>query len=200
MGNFWLYIIIGLTAGGCYGIYERLVKKKSQANQSSPLIVCSDCKKEYSGSLTQCWHCGAKSPTPKKPSNSWIIYVIAFGGIAYSYDFFDSNPETPTEKSCKSDWKLCANNQQIMDVSGKWEEAAAACKVATKAQSKYGNPDFPLYSFASYNKGNDFIETGVMDIAEKNAQFQNEYGVMVHTLVKCTYDINQGKVMNIYIE
>jgi len=36
MGNFWLYIIIGLTAGGCYGIYERLVKKKIASQPVEP--------------------------------------------------------------------------------------------------------------------------------------------------------------------
>jgi hypothetical protein len=74
------------------------------------------------------------------------------------------------------------------------------CKDEARRLAKYGEPKFPsLVAFGTFLRGDDYIKTGVVTLFEDEAQFQNGFGAMVHSTVKCKYDLNSEKVVNVSI-
>jgi hypothetical protein len=42
------------------------------------------------------------------------------------------------------------------------------------------------------------VKDGKVVLVEKEAQFSNAFGGMVHSTVMCTYDLNQNKVVDVF--
>jgi hypothetical protein len=67
-------------------------------------------------------------------------------------------------------------------------------------RAQYGDPKFPwLFPFSTFYKGDQYLKTGIAILIEKDAQYQNGFGAMVHSEVKCTYDLRAKQVLNIEI-
>jgi hypothetical protein len=100
--------------------------------------------------------------------------------------------------SCKADWTECADNAELVNNYSRWFHAKLACKDAATKQARFGTPIFPSYPFFStYFK--TYIATGTAILMEKEAQFQNGFGAMVHSEVKCTYDLRAARVVSVDI-
>jgi hypothetical protein len=56
-----------------------------------------------------------------------------------------------------------------------------------------------LSSFSTFHAGDDYPKTGRIVLIEKDAQFSNAFGAMVHSRVTCTYDLDQKKVVDVSI-
>ena len=127
--------------------------------------------------------------------------------VSKSIKSSSKSTEAPTKiaeaESCKSDWHLCSDNADLINnfsayEQGKWKYY---CKEAATKMAKYGEPKFPwLFSFSSFYPGDDYVKTGKVVLVEKDAQFQNGFGAMVHSRVICWYDINRNAVDNVVIE
>ena len=102
--------------------------------------------------------------------------------------------------SCKSDWRACSDNADLVNNYGKIVDSQVACKSEAQGRAKFGTPKFPfLFFFGKFYKGDEYVKTGVIKLIEDDAQFSNVFGAMVHSTVTCTYDLDQEKVVDISI-
>jgi hypothetical protein len=56
-----------------------------------------------------------------------------------------------------------------------------------------------VVKFGSFYRGNNYITSGIAVAIEDDAQFQNMYGAMVHSEVRCTYDLKAKRVIDVVI-
>jgi len=101
--------------------------------------------------------------------------------------------------SCKSDWKLCADNADLMNNFNGITRVTIDCKRAAQKLAKYGDPKFPWLSFGAFFTGNDYVKTGIVTAIEKEAQFQNGFGAWANSAVSCKYDLNANKVLDVSV-
>ncbi|MFT8334701.1 MAG: hypothetical protein ABF628_00835 [Acetobacter orientalis] len=105
--------------------------------------------------------------------------------------------------TCKQDWHKCKDNSDMANNYMNNNEARAACEMASEKNAEYGTPEFPGFwsggAFGSYKLGNDAPKTGAIQLIEKNAKFQNQFGAMVHSTVLCNYDFKSQKVVDLQI-
>ena len=77
------------------------------------------------------------------------------------------------------------------------------CEDAADGKAAYGTPIWPGVwsggSFGSFNDGDASIRLGQAILIEPDAQFQNEYGAMVHTSVVCVYDLPSKTVTRVNV-
>jgi hypothetical protein len=174
-----------------------------------PLIECPECRGSVSDKAASCPHCGhpvagygpsdlaTGKLTPKKGrgcAGIVILLIIAFVGLVAI-----ANRESEREKanpSCKSDWHLCRDNADLVNNFGDITLAHAYCEVESKRVAKYGTPKFPSFAFSTFYKGDAYVKTGIATLIEKDAQFSNAFGAMVHSTVTCRYDLNKKEVLD----
>ncbi len=111
-----------------------------------------------------------------------------------------TNPLAPVPvpvPTCKKDWHACKDNADVVNTYEGWSMVQVRCKDSAKESAKYGTPDFPWFSFGTFNRGEDYVKTGIATSIEKDAQFSNGFGAMVHTRIVCRYDLNKGTVLNV---
>jgi hypothetical protein len=104
--------------------------------------------------------------------------------------------------SCSSNWHSCKDNADLVNNSGVWPDAQAACQEKVNEQVAYGSPKWPGFwsggPFTSFQVGSDYVSTGVVLAIEPNVQIQNQYGAMVHSTAYCRYDLNAKSVLNVW--
>jgi len=136
----------------------------------------------------------------KKLVSAVIFFVIVF---AITYAILPEDHRTPQEKTqdeaCSENWKLCGDNEKLIDNTNWYAQITSACTIEAKKRSQYGEAKFPFLSFSNYRAGRDYIDTGIVLMREPNAQYQNMYDAYEHISVSCLYDLNQHKVQNILI-
>ena len=71
---------------------------------------------------------------------------------------------------------------------------------AAKKLAKYGSPSFPFIYFTRFHRGSDYVRTGLATLIEPEAEFQNGYGAMVHSVVTCKYDLNSQQVVDVSVD
>jgi hypothetical protein len=108
-------------------------------------------------------------------------------------------PPKPTPATCKSDWKLCADNSDLVNNWSDWSRVQVACKYAANDLARYGNPEWPWLSFSRFQVGTDYITTGKVVAIEPDAKFQNAFGAKLRVRVVCHYDIATKKVDDVFI-
>lgn len=105
--------------------------------------------------------------------------------------------------TCKEDWHKCKDNTDLANNYVKNYEARAACEMASENNAEYGKPEFPGFwsggAFSAYTLGNDAPKTGMLQLIENNAKFQNQFGAMVHSTVFCKYDFKSETVVDFHI-
>jgi hypothetical protein len=190
-----------------------------------PLIECPECRKGVSDKAAACTHCGhpiagygdydptaaeraqrllrneptSESPPEQKKSNPGcgvvvVLMLIGIVGLIAIGSYQEAgNKANPT---CKSDWRLCSDNADLINHYDDISSGKAYCEVEAKALAKYGSPKFPFLPFGSFYRGDAYVRTGVVTFIEKDAQFSNAFGAMVHSTVTCRYDLSQKKVLD----
>ena len=188
------------------------------------LKPCRECGNNVSTSAEICPHCGVRAPAssdvlaaiaePAAPNSlkkqkgcgpTLLVFgliVVALyalgsndGGSSKSGQSKQAKPET----GCRHDWHRCSDNGDFVENSGRWVDVQVGCKIEAENRARYGSPKWPWLAFSSYIPGSDYIKTGRVIAVEKDAQFQNGFGAMVHSRVVCHYDLNTGKVADIAI-
>lgn len=185
------------------------------------LKKCRECGKEVSTQAKVCPNCGIKNPAPGMAQNlAGIVTIAIFAWLGWVI----FGPSTPTDKSrstsapadqpasssvstssattesgCKSDYHACINNADLVEHNNQIIPAQVDCKMATNEHVKYGDPDWPWLSFGSYLVGNDYPKTGLLVLIEKDVKIQNAFSAMVHSVVRCMYDLNAKKVIALTI-
>ena len=187
-----------------------------------PLIQCPDCHKAISDRAPTCPNCGypiaearyapavahidraaerrAQRKLQSRPGFSRsaagvlvVVFIIIIGSQ------IDRTPSPPAAPSCRSDWRLCNDNADLMNNHSDISWAQASCEVEAKKLAKYGTPKFNTFPFGSFQWGDSYVKTGIAILVEKDAQFSNAFGAMVHTGVTCRYDLNSRGVLGVQI-
>jgi hypothetical protein len=79
-------------------------------------------------------------------------------------------------------------------------DAKVACKLEANSRAKFGSPEWPWLAFSTYLSGDTYVKTGNIILIEPNAQFENAFGGKPHVKVRCSYDLNSGKVDSVLID
>jgi hypothetical protein len=102
--------------------------------------------------------------------------------------------------SCKTDWKLCADNADLANNWSGYYRLRSACKTAAEKAAKYGAPEWPWLAFASFQPGTQSPRLGTMVLIEDGARFPNAFNAKVRSRVVCTYDLNGGEVLGVDVK
>lgn len=189
-----------------------------------PLIECPECRKGVSDKAAACPHCGhpiagygyydptaaeraqrllSDQPTDgdvvEKKGNRgcsgvgvlMLIGIVVLIAIGSNKDAADKlNP------TCKTDWHLCADNSDLINNFTDISRGQVSCKMEAEKLAKYGTPKWPWLSFSTFYRGKEYVQTGIAILVEKDAQFQNGFGAMVHSTVTCKYDLKSQTVLD----
>ena len=110
----------------------------------------------------------------------------------------NKEPTTPTKPSCKSDWRRCIDNTELVNnFEGIWG-IKYDCRDQANKLAKYGDPKWPSYGyFGSYFANEHFLPSKRITLIEKDAQYQNGFGAFRHVGVRCVYDLEGGRVVSV---
>lgn len=122
-------------------------------------------------------------------------------GVPFTLSNSDSsNPQTaaaPESPSCRTDWKVCASNEEMVNNWSGRIGVQVDCKMAANDFAKYGTPEWPWLALGNFRIGSDYISKGIAIAIEDNARFSNGFGAMAKVKVTCTYDLKNSKVIDI---
>jgi hypothetical protein len=105
----------------------------------------------------------------------------------------------PAAPSCKTDWKLCADNADLANNWKGYVGVRSACKRAAEKAARYGAPEWPWLAFASFKPGTQSPRVGVVILYEDDARFPNAFNAKVRSRATCTYDLNAGEVLGVEV-
>ena len=138
-------------------------------------------------------------PSRQRATGSGCLGVIVvFAVIVAVAILLDSNKSAP--QGCRADWKQCKDNSDLVNNYDERFEAKSACQTSANSMAKFGSPVWPWLSFSTFLKGTDYVKTGVAVLIEPDAQFANGFGAMRHVQVRCTYDLNNKKVIAVNVD
>ena len=176
------------------------------------LIECPDCKRQVSDQAANCPHCGhpikptqplaVEIPkTPSKKRHGCLTALGVFGILAIIGSLLPEEPKGtgPHSKGCRDDWTKCADNADLANNYQGWMHVKSECKEAATQQARFGTPEWPWLAFSSFYSGSNYVQSGIVFAIEKDAQFSNAFGAMVHSIVKCEYDLRAGHVVNVEV-
>lgn len=174
------------------------------------LIECPECKQQISDQAQACPRCGhpikparpIAVETPKTSSKKGHGCLIALGIIVALAIIGSLLPEQPQGtgphgKDCRTDWTKCADNADLANDYQGWTRIKSECHDAANQQAKFGTPKWPWLPFSSFYKGNGYVQSGIATAIEKDAQFSNAFGAMVHSVVTCEYDLKAEHVVSV---
>lgn len=106
--------------------------------------------------------------------------------------------------ACRADWRMCRDNSDLMNTYLRSHNRAGnACKTVADDLARYGTPVWPSFwsggHFGSFTVGRNYVETGIVTLYERDAQFQNGFGAMVRSRVRCDYDLRTNQVLDVVI-
>jgi hypothetical protein len=101
--------------------------------------------------------------------------------------------------ACKTDWRKCLDNEQLVNNYSDWTMVQVKCKSAANDRAKFGDPEWPWLPFGTFLTGNSYVTTGIAVAIEKDARFQNGFGAKARSEVTCTYDLRASKVVNVLV-
>jgi hypothetical protein len=113
-------------------------------------------------------------------------------------------PPAVGNRSCKDDWRQCRDNSDLVNNFDGYYRVEGACKTAANEMARYGTPIWPSFwsdggAFGRFRNGTDYVTTGVALAIERDAQFQNGFGAMMHSTVYCKYDLKTATVVSVDI-
>ena len=173
------------------------------------LIKCSECAKEISDKAKNCPNCGAPVVAHPRKKPKRIRYFLLAGILIWTAIWLGlptegdqraaSSSTAPNTPTCRQDWHKCANNSDLINNYNGVGIAQARCQSEAETSAKYGTPKWPWFDFGTFLGGDGYVKSGVVVLIEKNAQFQNGFGAMVHSTVTCQYDLSSNQVVNVAI-
>lgn len=117
---------------------------------------------------------------------------------------FASNPKQPNNdaSNCKSDYRACKDNKDLINNydPSVIRVAKSSCKLSVDEHVKFGSPEWDWNDFGSFLIGNDFVKTGIIIIADNNVKIENMYGAKARTEVRCSYDLESKKVLEVMVD
>jgi hypothetical protein len=169
---------------------------------------CRECNGKVWRSAEYCEHCGVRYPAKGFPIEAEkspprlsrllgiVLLVIVILVIIKASGTGSNEPASP----CRSDWSRCTDNADLVNNYSQIDHAQFDCKREAAQRAKYGDPKFlSLYYFSTFYKGDQYPKTGKATLVEKDAQFQNAFGAMVHSEVTCIYDLRAKQVLSVEI-
>jgi hypothetical protein len=146
-------------------------------------------------SLSRAWrpagHEDEKKTMRISARNLFVGSAVALGLAYFTATFSTGSPSKP---SCASDWKLCADNADLMQNYSNMIRVRSRCRTEANTHAKFGDPKWSSGVFGRYRKGSDYISTGRVTMGEDDVQFQNAFGAWQHMKAICIYDLNSDKV------
>ena len=183
------------------------------------LLKCHECQNMVSSEAKSCPQCGALVKTPISKIRLWMVRAIfLLIAVVILNDIFGnkvipvSAPEPELVKNneeavvkadtCENNYKKCVDNEDLINSYDTAIIAAAKtrCKFAVEDHVKFGEPDWDWFIFERYNKGNDYVETGIINIGDNSVKIENMYGAKARTIVGCRFDLESKKVLDISID
>ncbi|WP_315736290.1 MULTISPECIES: zinc ribbon domain-containing protein [unclassified Bradyrhizobium] len=143
----------------------------------------------------------AERPLPKKANRgcaSVFVLLLVFIGVGAIIGDRDDEKEK-ANPTCKSDWRRCSDNADLVNNFRDISYGQASCKTEAQKLAKFGEPKFPFLAFSTFYKGDNYVKSGIVTLVEKEAQFQNGFGAMVHSTVICKYDLNIKQAVDVKV-
>jgi hypothetical protein len=146
--------------------------------------------------VAYCPQCGAQAPADPDPllaKRSFristplkfiVLGIVLWIATKSGVNIGGGSQQPPVPASpCKTDWTRCTDNADLMNEYDGTRDAQFACKLEAGQRAKYGDPKFGwLDYFDRFHKGDDYPKTGIAILIENDAQFQNAFGAMVHSI------------------
>ncbi len=117
--------------------------------------------------------------------------------------FAESEGLPAADDGCRADWKACADNEDLYHNNGHMINVMTACQVAANSRSRHGKIDwggFFSLPFDALLPGRDYVDTGIVKIAEKDALVPNKYGGQTKSLMICVYDLNADELVGVMFD
>lgn len=118
-----------------------------------------------------------------------LIVVLIISTIRPENKRTDNRPVVPT---CRTDYALCSNNEEMVRTYSKMFDARRGCKRAVEEAAQFGTPDFNIYFFGSFKAGGDFPASGKVTLIDDDVRFKNALNTLIRTRVVCSYDFKSG--------
>jgi len=129
------------------------------------------------------------------------LYLIGIGEMTGSHGPSEPAKAEDTSPTCKTDWKLCKDNFDVLlNYQYGMSSPKAYCYDAAMRSAKFGDPKLPR-KFAAFDKLalEQPEQLGMVRLLEDDAQFQNGFGAYAHVQVVCDYDFATHGVANIKV-
>jgi hypothetical protein len=111
-----------------------------------------------------------------------IVGIVAASAMHVGFVVYMLPASAPAAPSCRTDWKLCANNSELANNWKGYGLAQYACKRAANDSARYGTPEWPsasrpwptswLGNFHKFRPGTS-MKNGRITLIEDEAKFQN---------------------------
>jgi hypothetical protein len=135
---------------------------------------------------------GLRGPRNRRGLGILLLIIIGLAVLFHGSNTSKGTNERPPNPLCESDWTRCIDNADLMNnYLYHNPEPQVNCKHEAMKRAQYGDPKFPWLD--------QYPKIGIAILIEKDAQYQNGFGAMVHSEVKCTYDLRAKQVLNIEI-
>ncbi|CAG9263998.1 hypothetical protein BDI4_800021 [Burkholderia diffusa] len=129
--------------------------------------------------------------------------LVAVFALMFALKVMRNGPSSSggsTANGCAGNYRLCKDNEDMVNNFGGMSKARVACKIAVVDANKYGTPDFPFFAFGTFFVGNEYPKSGEVRLREKEVSIQNEYGTRVKTSIFCDYSFLVDKVLSVSSE
>ncbi len=189
----------------CGHEFDKAVGKPSDEQKATvgSVQVCKKCKKVFASSYSSCPHCKGGIGKGCLIISAIILAVAVLASMCAPENGgpnTSSQNAVPEAQSCKNSWAKCRDNEDLVENYSRWVNIQVACKMEANDRAKYGTPEWPWLPFGTYLQGDAYPKTGMAIAIEKDVQFQNGFGAMVHSRVVCGYDLKSEKVVSVEIE
>ena len=106
--------------------------------------------------------------------------------------------ERDAADKCRSDWKLCTSQTQLVEKNVDVAIAKSRCKSYVNDDAIYGKPKWSFLSaFDTYRSNEQSFRTGILTLIDGKVQFQNGFGAIVNARVTCRFDLRTMDVISV---
>lgn len=161
------------------------------------LTTCKACHGQISGDAKTCPHCGKQLDTADRiaraiPGALTLLAVIYFLSLCSAPPRAPPPPAPSSESiaACRADIK-CTGERKAFS-------ASIACRRELEAQAKYAArwpDDLPTWTYSEWR---DEKKTAIVYLGDR-LQLKNGFGAWENYIYSCTYDLDNGRVLEVYL-